>query len=418
MRTEQIHIKRTEQLSYYAHHSKNLWNEANYIVRQQFFEKDKRVGYNQLAFGFKTSKSFKELPTQTSQQTLKVLDRAWTSYFRATKQYSKKPELFLSKPKIPKYKRKDGEFMLIFTNQQCKIKDGYILFPKKFNMQFKTRLEDNTDLREVRIIPKSTEYVLEIVYDKKIENEYNLNKDNIIGIDYGVNNIVTIANNIGLKPIVVKGGIIKSINQFYNKKKSKLQSVYDKQGIKYGTKMTKLNTKRNHKMKDAMHKLSKFIVSYCIENDIGTIVIGHNDNWKQKVNLGRKTNQNFVSIPYYNLTRTITYKSEECGIEVNLQNESHTSKCSFLDDESVEHHKVYVGKRIKRGLFRTKLNYIINADVNAGLNIIKKSNLEAFEGIQLGRDRGAGLVPFKCDYEKYLSHEQYSTFDKGVCYYV
>ena len=414
MRTEQIHIKKdTESISHYAHISKNLFNEANYAIRQQFFKEGKRIRYNQLAFEFKTSDNFKELSSATSQHTLKVIDRSWTSYFRAVKQYNKTPHKFLGEPKIPHYKKKDGEFMLIFTNQQCKIKEGHILFPKKFNMKFKTRLEDNTDLREVRIIPKGGVYVLEIIYNKPQPKEYDLNKDNIIGIDYGLNNIVTIANNIGLKPIVVKGGAIKSMNQFYNKKKAELQSVYDKQGIKYGTKMNRLTHKRNCKMKDALHKISRLIVNYCVENDIGTIVIGHNDHWKQKINLGRKNNQNFVSIPYYLLTKDIEYKSEDYGIEVKLQDESHTSKCSFIDGEEVRHHKEYVGKRIKRGLFRTKYNYIINADVNAGLNIIRKSTPEAFNHMNhciTGRDIGTGLVPIKCNCEQYL------TLNTGVCY--
>ena len=413
MRTEQICIERTVQLSHYTHISKNLWNEANYAIRQQFFRDGKRIRHTQLCRLFKTSENYKELSAQSAQHTLKVLVRSWTGYFGAMKQYDKMPYLFLGEPKIPHYKPKDGEFMLIFTNQQCKINDGYLHFPKKFNkLKTQTRLKDGTDLREVRIIPKGTGYILEIIYNKPITEEYNLNRNNIIGIDYGLTNIVSIANNIGLKPIVVKGGAIKSMNQYYNKHKSKLQSVYDKQGIKYGTKMTKLTTKRNNKMKDAMHKLSKFIVSYCVEHNIGTIVIGHNDHWKQKINLGRKTNQNFVSIPYYILTKDIEYKSEEYGIEVKLQDESHTSKCSFIDGEEVRRHKEYVGKRTKRGIFRTRLNYLINADVNAGLNIIRKSNPEAFNHTKdiTGRDIGTGFVPIKCNIY------QTQTFSKGVCY--
>ncbi len=399
LRTEQIMVKKHKSsISHYTHISKNLWNEANYTVRQQFFKDSKRIRYTQLNQIFKCSENYKELSAQTSQQILKVLDRTWTAYFRATKQYTKRPDLFLGEPRIPKYKKKDGKFLLIFTNQQCSIKDGFIRFPKKFNMSFKVRLDDPTDLREVRIIPKGGGYSLEIIYDRPLLKKHSLNKDNIIGIDYGLTNIVTIANNIGLKPIVVKGGSIKSMNQFYNKQRAKLQSVYDKQGIKEGTKMTRLTNKRNNMMKDAMHKLSRLIIDYCITNDIGTIVIGHNRHWKQKINLGRRTNQNFVSIPYYLLTRCIEYKAENHSIAVKLQDESHTSKCSFVDGESVRHHDKYVGKRVKRGLFRTRLNHIINADVNAGLNIIKKSTPEAFNHMNdiTGQDIGTGLVPFKC----------------------
>ena len=397
LRTEQIQIKRTETLSRYSHISKNLWNEANYAIRQKFFLKKGIIRYNQLNQLFKTSENYKELSAQSAQHILKTLDKSWKSYFRVTKQYEKSPYLFLGKPRIPHYKAKNGEFMLIFTNQQCEIKENFLIFPKKFDMKFKTRLEENTDLREVRIIPKGTGYILEIVYIKKEAKEHNLDRNNFIGLDYGLINIVTIANNIGLKPIVVKGGAVKSMNQFYNKRKAKLQSIYDKQEIKYGKKMSQLNMKRNNKMKDAMHKISRFIVDYCMKHNIGTIVIGHNEYWKQNINLGRKTNQNFVSIPYYILARSISYKAEEIGIEIKLQNESHTSKCSFLDNEPIEHRKEYVGKRTKRGIFRTKNNYTINADVNASLNIIRKSNPEAFNHLThiTGRDRGTGLVPCK-----------------------
>ncbi len=413
LRTEQIRIKRYKSsISHYTHISKNLWNEANYAVRQQFFKDKKRIRYVQLNQMFKCSDNYKELSSATAQQILKVLDRTWIAYFRATKQYAKRPDLFLGEPRIPKYKKKDGEFMLIFTNRQCRIRFGFLIFTKKFNMKFKVRLDDATDLREVRIIPKGGGYVLEIIYDKPQLKRYSLNKYNIIGIDYGLTNIVTIANNIGLKPIVVKGGSIKSMNQFYNKQKAKLQSVYSKQGIKDGAKMTRLTHKRNNKLKDAMHKLSRLIVDYCVENNMGTIVIGHNKHWKQKITLGRRTNQNFVSIPYYLLTQCIEYKAENLGIVVKLQDESHTSKCSFVDGESVRHHKEYVGKRVKRGLFRTRLNYLINADVNAGLNIIKKSNPEAFNHMNdiTGRDIGTGFVPFRCNINQKIA------FNQGICY--
>ncbi len=159
--------------------------------------------------------------------------------------------------------------------------------------------------------------------------EQNLDKNKIIGIDLGVSNLVTIANNIGLKPIVVKGGIAKSINQYYNKERARLQSIYAKQGIKEGKKLKKLTEKRNRKFHDYFHKVSKFVVDYCKDNNIGTIVIGHNKGWKQEVGLGNKNNQNFVQIPFNKLIEKIRYKAEEQGIRVIVREEGYTSKCSF-----------------------------------------------------------------------------------------
>jgi putative transposase len=247
-------------------------------------------------------------------------------------------------------------------------------------LDVKTRLDKETNLREVRVIPKCVGYVVEIVYEKKVNPE-DLDENKIAGIDLGVRNLVTVGNNIGEKPIVVKGGICKSINQFYNKEMGRIQRIYESQGIKTGKKSKKLFDKRNRKIKDHLHKISRFIVDYCSQNDIGTLVIGNNEDWKQNANIGnnedwkqnanigKRNNQNFVQIPFSLLINQIKYKAEEKGINVILQEESHTSKCSFLDNEYIEHHEKYVGKRFKRGLFRSAKGIIINADLNGVYNI-------------------------------------------------
>ena len=278
IRTEQIWLEQDETLSELCHRSKNLWNEANYQVRQEFFLSGKWTRYNTLAGTFKTSENFKFINAQTGQQTLKILDRSWKSFFKAIKEYAKHPEKFLGRPKLPGYKEKDGEFMLVFTNQQVRIDNNYLIFPKTLGIdKIKTRLEDSTKINEARLIPKGTGYVLEIVYEKSVEPEL-LNKERIAGIDFGLRNIITMANNIGVQPIVIKGDVIKSINQFYNKRRAEIQSIYDKQKINSGLAMLALTEKRNKKIKDAMHKISKYIVDWCVDHKIGTIVIGHNDN--------------------------------------------------------------------------------------------------------------------------------------------
>jgi len=376
-RTEQIWIKGNDGISRLCHISKSLYNEANYIVRQEFFKSGRWVRYNELAFILKSSENYRELPAQTAQQILKILGSNWKAFFRSMKEWKKHPEKFKERPKMPRYKRKDGEFMLIFTNQQAKIKDGFLILPKKVMEvigKIKTRVKNG--LREVRIIPKGVGYVVEIVYEKEI-NPPERDKSRIAGIDIGIRNIITMANNIGEKPIVVKGGVAKSINQFYNKEKARLQSIYDRQGIKTGKKMRKLLAKRERKMNDFLHKVSRFVIRWCMEHEIGMIVIGHSDGWKQRVELGKRNNQNFVQIPFNRLIQQIKYKAEEEGIEVKTVDESHTSKCSFFDNEPVEHREEYMGKR-NRGLFRTAKGLIVNADVNASYNIIRKAVPKAF----------------------------------------
>jgi len=397
-RTEQIRLQQGDNLSHLCHLSKNLFNEGNYIIRQELEQNGKWTRFNTLneQLNKGVSDNYTLLPSQTANRILYTLDKSWKAFFRATKEYTKYPEKFLGRPSPPNYKRRNGEHMLIFTTQQVKIKDGYLLFPKMVSIDpIKTRLGDDTKLKEVRIIPSGTGYVCEIVYEKDVKS-LNLNPDNVAAIDFGLRNIVTMANNIGEQPIVIKGGFVKSMNQYYNKKRAELRSTYDLQGIKTGSKMVRLHDKRNRKIKDAMHKISRFVINYCIEHNIGTLVIGYNANWKQQVNLGRRNNQNFVSIPYYILKRDLEYKGEDVGVGVVEQEESHTSKCSFLDNEPIEHQKKYVGKRIKRGIFRSAKGILINADVNGALNIGKKAIPKAFSKENADEIEGIGLCPLRC----------------------
>lgn len=394
IRTEQIWVKEPE-FSKLCHISKNLYNEVNYIVRQNFFNNREWIRYTELNQRLKNSNNYKSLPAQTAQQVLRLLDKSWKGFFNLMKEWKKNHDKFQGKPKPPKYKRKDGEHLLVFTNQQCKIRNGCLHFPKKSGIEpVKTRLDDDINLREVRVVPKGVGYVVEIVYEKEV-NPKELDKSRIAGVDLGVRNIVTIANNIGLKPIVAKDGStgIKSIQQFYNKVKAKLQSIYDRQGIKRSKKLRKLETKRYNKVKDYIHKLSKFIVDWCEKNNIGTLIIGYNPEWKQECEMGKRNNQSFIQIPYMDIINKIQYKAEERGIEVILQEKSHTSKCSFFDDESIEHHEEYVGKR-KGRLFKTAIGGIINADVNGALNIIRKAIPDAFQ--KGGRIGGCGSHPVRC----------------------
>ncbi len=389
VRTEQTWVKSHQTISSLCHLSKNLYNESNYMVRQELFKKNKWIRYNKLYHSVKTSQNYQQLPAQTAQQVLKVLDRNWKSFFGAIKEWKKAQSKFNGKPRPPRYKPKNGEFILVFTNQQVKLKANLLKFPKKVKLKLQTRLPDKTNIREVRIIPKGIGYMVEIVYQKEI-NPKPLNKNKITAIDLGVRNLITMVNNNGLKPFVIKGGVVKSINQYYNKKRARIQSVYDRQGIKTGKTIQKLTNKRNRKIHDYFHKISRKIIEYCVFHDIGIIVIGYNPDWKQKCHLGKKNTQNFVTIPYYRLIKHLEYKAEEQGIMVIKQEESHTSKCSYLDNEPIEHHDKYLGRRIARGLFKSHKGTIINADVNGAYNILKKVFLNAVEA---DRIEAVGLHP-------------------------
>ncbi len=388
--SEVIHLKRTERLSEACHASKNLYNLANYYVRQGFFCLDEWWRYEDLWHALKECNAYKALSSQTSQQVLKLVDKNLKAFFQAMKAWKFHPERFAGRPRPPKYKEKDGEFVVVFTNQQCRIKGGFLCFPKRSRLPpVKTRLTEG--LRQVRIVPKGTYYALEIVYARE-EMDLKLDKNRIVGIDLGLNNVATVVNNAGLRPAVVKGGAIKSINQYYNKQRKRFSSLKDKQGLGFETKrLQELSRKRNKKINDVFHKISRFLVNYCVAHDFGMIVIGYNASWKQGVKIGRRNNQNFVQVPFLRLVRQIAYKADLVGIALVLVEESFTSKCSFLDKEPIERRERYIGKRVSRGLFRSSEGIFINADVNAGYNIIKKAfpNAILADGIE-----GSGLNPY------------------------
>lgn len=262
---------------------------------------------------------------------------------------------------------------------------------KIMDLEVRTRLDDNRNLREVRIIPLGSGYNVEIVYSKEISDISDLNPKRILGIDMGVRNIVTIGNNMSEEGIAVKGGVLRSINQYFNKELSKLKSVSDRQNDGKGNtrRIKKLYAVRNSKIKDIMHKLSRAIIRYALSMNVDTIVIGHSQGWKHTPDMGKKNNQNFVQIPFNILIEQIRYKGQEAGINVIVLDESYTSVCSFIDNESIEKHETYMGKRIKRGIFRSHKGILIHADLNALYNTIKKAISEAFaDGIE-----GIGLYP-------------------------
>ncbi|MFX0185090.1 MAG: RNA-guided endonuclease InsQ/TnpB family protein [Candidatus Hodarchaeota archaeon] len=375
-RTEQIWIQPTPQLRRLCHITKNLYNEANFLIRQELFNERKWLRYTHYYHKVKHSANYKLLPAQTAQQILQQLDRNWKAFFHTMKIWNEHPEKFRGRPRPPKYKRKEGEHLLIFTNQQVKLDDQWLHFPKKVSLQLKTRLGNSTNIREVRIVPKGVGYVMEIVYDKEL-TPLNLDKNRAVGLDLGLTNLVTVVNNIDLNPIVIKGGMVKSINQYYNKEHARLISIYDRQERK-GKKLIRLTNKRNRMLHDRFHKLSRKIADYCITNNIGSLVIGYNNGWKQHLNLGKQINQHFMTIPYYLLIHIIHYKAEELGIQVIKVSENYTSKCSFLDNEPITKHYSYQGKRITRSWFQTRGGRLIHTDVNGAYNIMRKAFPKAF----------------------------------------
>ncbi len=370
---------------------KQLKNPEKYESKKfkpmELFSKDKKFpSYDFLDFVFNSNDDsenpYKILPNNSSQQTLKVLFKNWKSFFESLKDYKKHPKKYKSRPNLPKYKHKiNGRNLVIFTTQQAVLHgDGFIHFPKKSKLKpLKTTVKN---IKQVRIIPNSSCYVIEVIYEKETLEAPKLDKNLYLSIDLGLNNLATlVSNKLGLNPLLINGNPLKSVNQYFNKKKSKLMSFVGDKGT--SNRLKKLTLKRNNIIDNYLHHTSRFVINYCLENGLKNIVIGKNNGWKQDINIGKINNQNFVNIPFSKLIQQIEYKAEEVGIKVVAREESYTSKASFFDNDKIPTYKKndktnykFSGKRIKRGLYKSKNNLLINADVNGALNILKKETKE------------------------------------------
>ncbi len=371
-----------------AFKSKNLYNAALYETRQAFIHEGKRLVYNEMDKRMQSHEAYKALPAKVSQQILMVLDRNWTAFCEARKAYEEDPSKFTGRPRLPKYKHKqEGRNILIYTIQALSkpgLRDGLIR-PSGLAITVET---EHTSVDQVRIVPCNGHYVVEVVYSKE-PVQANVDPSFCVGIDLGVTNLAAIAaNREGFVPRLVNGRPIKACNQWYNKRIKELKKKLPKADRERVTKqMERITTTRNRRINHYLHTASKRIVDFLVENGIGTVIIGKNPLWKQGVNLGRQTNQNFVSIPHARFIEMIRYKAELVGIQVEVTEESYTSVASFVDLDPIptytpndEEKHVFSGKRIgkRNRLYRTKDGRKICADVNGAYNILRKRKPDAF----------------------------------------
>ncbi|WP_375329579.1 RNA-guided endonuclease InsQ/TnpB family protein [Microcystis sp. BLCC-F210] len=306
---------------------------------------------------------------------IRRLDQAWLSYFAAFRAWKKHPEKFLGNPKIIKYKEKiKGRNLLIYSQESIykkPLKEGIC----HLSMSDVKLTTSRREIIEVRIVPKSSCYVIEIVYERRSETT---DKQEIAGIDLGVNNLMAVTTNqTGVAPLLVNGRPLKAINTFYNKQRSRLQSQLKTRNNQPSSKrLIFLTHKRNRRVENYPHTASKRVIDWCIIHEIGTLIIGHNERMKQSLNLGKRNNQQFVNIPHYRLIEMLTYKAQLKGIKVIITEESYTSQSSALDRDKLpkygEEKPLFKRKRLARGLYKMGTNQLLNADVNGSFNIIRK----------------------------------------------
>ncbi len=359
--------------------SKNIYNAANYLVRQAYIFKRVYLNYNAIEKRFKQRNLLPDqrLPLKVVQQVLKQVDHDWQAYFAALAEWKAHPDKFQGKPRLPKYKNTaSGRNLLTYTAQAISKKAlaGGFIEPSGLPIRVKTA---QGEVDQVRIVPRSRHYVVEVVYSVETQ-QANVDQNFVLGVDLGIDNLAALASNQpGFVPLLVNGRPLKSINQWYNKEMARLKSALPA-GQHTSKRIQQLTHKRNCRVDAYLHQSSKRIIEFATLMGIGTLVIGKNAGWKQNVELGKRTNQNFVQIPHARFIEMLTYKAQLVGIAVITTEESYTSKCSFLDLEPVCKHQEYAGKRVKRGLFRVSDGRLINADVNGAYNIMRKVIPNAF----------------------------------------
>lgn len=373
-------------------YANNLYNVGLYNIRQHYFNTKTFLTYESNYHVCKSNENYALLQAGVSQQILRVVDRSFKSFFNLIKK-AKGGDYRFQDIKIPHYRKKGGMFVLVLQKNSITIKDGYFKIPmsnefrkshtiKEILIPFPSRLKGK-EVKEIRILPVHNGKFFKLQYVFEQSNELlNLDANNMLGIDLGINNLATCVPTNGT-PFIMDGRKLKSINHRWNKEKARLQSVADKQGIKGGKtrRIDSITDKRNRQVSDQIKKSARYIINYCIQHDIGTIVVGYNPDFKLSPNIGKANNQNFTQLPLGDLRLSLLYLCERYGMQYIEQEESYTSKSSYIDNDILPIYKPeqpftgkFSGKRVHRGLYQSKQGTTINADVNGALNILRKAS--------------------------------------------
>ena len=368
------------------HRSKNLYNTALYNVRQYYFKykDDTTVKYKYLNYytnwrQMMTTQDpdLKALPSHIAAQVVRQVDNNFSSFFALLKKKSK--GMYTLPVQMPKYLKTDGVNQIVLDHwSKKKLQEGYLQIPTtKILIKVGLKVKD-LNIKQIRLIPCNGYITIEFIYEV-LDIQPKQDNKRYMSIDLGINNLCTCTSNV-LSSFIINGKNIKSVNQFYNKQVSKYKSIYEKVNHKKSSKrIQRLNYKRKNKIDDYFHKTSSYIVNQLVSNEINTLIIGHNNFWKQDTKLGKVNNQNFIQIPFNRLIKMLSYKCKLVGINCVIQEESYTSKSSFIDNDEIPVYKKgekleynFSGKRINRGLYCTGSGIRINADINGSLNILRK----------------------------------------------
>ncbi|MHC5935166.1 RNA-guided endonuclease InsQ/TnpB family protein [Nostoc sp.] len=383
--------------------SRQLYNTAQFTQRQGFFYGWGSHSQATLDTLFKQNENYKAMPAKVAQLVLKQNSDAWIAYYKASSAYKQHIRKFTGRPNPPNYI--DDKNLVKFNNQAIGKREfskgsvvpsmSPIRIPVKPGLKF-------DDLCEVRIIPKTGCFVIEVVYEVPPNSDFfcSLNPGLNAAIDIGLDNLATIVfNDLTIQPIIVNGKPLKSANQFYNKQVAKFRGFLP-HSIGKSRRIANIVRNRNQFVNSYLHQSTKMIVDEFLSLGVTHVSIGKNEQWKTRLNLGQRTNQNFTQIPHAKFIEILTYKLERVGITVKVGEESYTSKASAIDwdiiptyDPNNKVRHIFSGRRVKRAWYVSKNGFKIHADINGALNIGRKSNPEDFDSLKsILRDRGCLVV--------------------------
>jgi len=390
---EQHVIKRSDpryqRIDAAAFASKNLWNAANYLVRQSFIFQGVYLNNTAVFHLIKDHEAYQARPRKVSNQVLLQLHKAWIGFFEAMDEWREHPERFTGRPSLPGYKHKtEGRNLLVYEEGAIwkrELEQGVIAV-SELGALVQTAQSRET-VSEVRIVPKGDHYVIEVVYQQEV-TQASVDPDLFVAADLGVSVLAALTSNKpGFTPRLVNGGPLKSLNQFYNKQRAHHQSHLAKANRFTSRQLERITTKRNRRILHYLHTASRRIINLLVSEGIGTLIIGKNPLWKQEVEMGRRTNQNFVQVPHAKFIELLTYKAEMVGIAVILMEESYTSRASFLDRDEIPVYDPnraeeprFSGRRDGRWYYASGKRRI-HSDVNGNYNIGRKVVPTAFDGL-------------------------------------
>ncbi|MCB5163136.1 RNA-guided endonuclease InsQ/TnpB family protein [Marinomonas algarum] len=375
--------------------SRRIRNATTYLMRHEKKPNGACLSHSDADKWLKKNNQelYAKMPAAFSQRTTQIVGQDFKSYSAALKDFAKDPSKYKRKPRPPHYANK-ASTLTAGRNGFCLKKGDLHLAGDKFSTPLKTSFSFDQAynakvcdviVHEVRIVPMGSCFVVEIIYNPaKLQATGTycalLDKKRKAGIDLGINNLVAIATDQhDVRPALVNGKPLKSINAWYNKRAGKLRSAGKFQHL------SEISNKRYHRTRDVLHRASRFVANYCVSNNIGTLVVGLNKGWKQDSDIGKVNNQKFVSIPHTVLIEQIKYKCYAVGITVIVREESYTSKASALDNDTIPTYgdkaiPAFSGRRVKRGLYKSPQG-LVNADINSALNILRKETGEALSAL-------------------------------------